>query len=200
VNVRPFLVVTCTRSPAFASRRRKNAPGPVRALSTWPAIRITPALAPGAMPSCHQPVRAMGGGTASTPLVVSIRTGPTGASMPSAALRTRRGADPGAGGVWSLRETSPPPRDDERTRKRRGSPRTSGARSGTHGGSRHRAFHTCCARRSSRGRSGSEGLRRRTSPGRRLERARIPRSRPRRRCARLDHVANEALLRRRTTV
>ena len=83
---------------------------------------------------------------------------------------------------------------------RRGSRRTSAARSGTHGGSRHRAFHTCCAPRSSRGRSGSEGLRRRRPAGRRSDRARIPRSRRRRRCARPDYVANEALLRRRTTV
>jgi hypothetical protein len=37
------------------------------ALSTWPAIRIDPDLAPGAAPSFHQPVRWIEGGTASTP-------------------------------------------------------------------------------------------------------------------------------------
>ncbi len=77
---------------------------------------------------------------------------------------------------------------------RRGSRRTSARRSGTLGGSRRRAFHTYCAPRSSRDRSGSEGLQRATSVGRRPERARIPRSRRGRRCALPDYVANAAHL------
>jgi len=43
------------------------APAPAFALSTWPAIRIEPVVAPGAWPSFHQPVRWMSSGTPSTP-------------------------------------------------------------------------------------------------------------------------------------